>query len=115
MIAFEEQDGIRFRKELWTMTAGQREEKGRCFDAMVIDKTFIPPNIIPNATERYRYTYRFVRGNDPAFQSPSLLNGHISTGDVIVVSVDPELLALARGLIVPVDLTPRASTTNSTW
>lgn len=102
LIALEEQDAIRFRKELWTMTAQEREEKGRCFDSMVLDKTFFPSSL-PSAGKIHRYTYRFVR--DPAFQCQSLLNGHIGTGDAISVSVDPELLALARGFIV--DLTPQ--------
>ena len=100
LIALEEQDGIRFRKELWTITAQERQEKGRCFDAMVIDKTFFPSGL-PSAGKIHRYTYRFVRGND---SDQSLLNGHMSAGDAITVSVDPELLALARGFIV--DLTP---------
>lgn len=104
LISLEEQDGVRFRKELWTMTAQEREEKGRCFDSMVIDKTFFPSNL-PSAGKLHRYTYRFVRGNDASSQSQSLLNGHMSVGDAITVSVDPELLALARGLIV--DLTPQ--------
>lgn len=104
LIAFEEQDGIRFRKELWTMSGKEREEKGRCFASMVIDNTFFPSNL-PSAGKIHPYTYRFVRGGEPASQSQSLLNGHMSTGDAITVSVDPELLAFARGLIV--GLTPQ--------
>ena len=104
LIALEEQDSIRFRKELWTMTAQEREEKGRCFDSMVIDKTFFPSNL-PSVGKVHRYTYRFARENAPTSQSQSLLNGHMSMGDAITISVDPELLALARGLIV--DLTPQ--------
>lgn len=104
LIALEEQDGIRFRKELWTMTGKEREEKGRCFDSMVIDTTFFPFNL-PSAGKIHRYTYRFVRGGDHVDQTQSLLNGHMSTGDAITVSVYPELLAFARGLIV--GLTPQ--------
>ena len=103
LITLEEQDGVRFRKELWTMTAHAREEKGRCFSSMVIDKSFFPSNL-PSAGKIHRYTYRFVRGNDPC-QDQSLLNGHMSTGEMITISIEPELLALARGFIV--DLTPQ--------
>ena len=85
------------------MTAHEREEKGRCFSSMVIDKSFFPSNL-PSAGKIHRYTYRFVRGNDPC-QDQSLLNGHMSTGEMITISVEPELLALARGFIV--DLTPQ--------
>ncbi|KAG6382086.1 Dna2-domain-containing protein [Boletus reticuloceps] len=104
LIALEEQDGIRFRKELWTMSAQKRAEKGRCFDSMVIDKTFFPSSL-PSAGKIHRYTYRFIRGNDAPSQSQSLLNGHMNMGDAISISVEPELLALARGCIV--DLTPQ--------
>ncbi|KAF9234817.1 Dna2-domain-containing protein [Melanogaster broomeanus] len=79
LIALEEQDGIRFRKELWTLSAQEREDKGRCF----------------NSDGHRRILLVRVH---------SLLNGHLSIGDAITVSVDPELLALARGFIV--DLTP---------
>ncbi|KIK93881.1 hypothetical protein PAXRUDRAFT_33817 [Paxillus rubicundulus Ve08.2h10] len=104
LIALEEQDGLRFRKELWTMSALEREDKGRCFNSMVIDGSYLA-SPVPSSGKIHRYTYRFVKVPDPAFREHSLLNGHMSIGDAIAVSVDPELLALARGFIV--DLTPR--------
>ena len=42
LIALEEQDMHRFRRELWTMDAVEREEKGRCFSAMVLDPFWKP-------------------------------------------------------------------------
>ncbi|KAF9233255.1 AAA domain-containing protein [Melanogaster broomeanus] len=90
LITLEEQDSIRFRKELWTMSAQEREEKGRCFNSMVIDASFATPQGPPMGK--------------PAVRGHSLLNGHLSIGDAITVSVDSELLALARGFII--DLTP---------
>ncbi|KIJ63491.1 hypothetical protein HYDPIDRAFT_175890 [Hydnomerulius pinastri MD-312] len=103
LIAHEEQDGIRFRKELWTMNAQEREEKGRCFNSMVIDSSFLASEVASTG-KIHRHTYRFLRAYDHAVQNQSLLNGHMGIGDAITVSVDPELLALARGFIV--DLTP---------
>ncbi|KAF9230971.1 hypothetical protein BU15DRAFT_68725 [Melanogaster broomeanus] len=103
LIALEEQDGIQFRKELWTMSAQEREDKGRCFNSMVIDASFTTPQGPPTG-KIHRYTHCFIRAADPVVRVHSLLNGHLSIGDAITVSVDPKLLALARGFIV--DLTP---------
>jgi DNA replication ATP-dependent helicase Dna2 len=63
----------------------------------------------------HRYTYSFFRSrtwvpppSDSPTQSPtstrSLLNGHLNIGDPITVSIEPKLLALARGYIL--ELTP---------
>ena len=32
----------RFKKELWTLRAEERERKGRCFAGMILDTTFDP-------------------------------------------------------------------------
>ncbi|KAF9222302.1 Dna2-domain-containing protein [Gyrodon lividus] len=104
LIALEEQDGIRFKKELWTMGAQEREDKGRCFNSMVIDASYIASEG-PNTGKINRYAHRFVKAADPVVRDHSLLNGHMSVGDAITVSVDPELLALARGFIL--NLTPQ--------
>ena len=106
LISLEEQDLLRFRKELWTMGATEREEKGRCFSSMMLDTTYRPPVDTLKAASRreskiHQYTYRFVKfapGLAP------LLNGHMGVGDAVTVSVEPDLLALARGFII--ELTP---------
>ncbi|KAG6852485.1 hypothetical protein C0991_011583 [Blastosporella zonata] len=107
LISLEEQDLVRFKKELWTMGAAERELKGRCFGSMVLDETFVPS---PTATDVgrtdskiHRFTYRFTRKSVDG-GSLSLLNGHMNLGDAVTVSVEPALLALARGFIVK--LTP---------
>ncbi|KAH7929561.1 Dna2-domain-containing protein [Leucogyrophana mollusca] len=106
LISLEEQDLVRFKKELWTMNAQEREEKGRCFSSMAIDLSYRAGNKqLPEKI--HRYTYRFIRVLDVGATGDtarSLLNGHMSCGDAITVSVEPELLALARGFIV--ELTP---------
>ncbi|KAG1812287.1 Dna2-domain-containing protein [Suillus variegatus] len=101
LISLEEQDATRFRKELWCMTAQEREDKGRCFNSMVIDTSF-QPGKVPNSGKIHQYTYCFVRAS--AVHGASFLNGHMSRGDAITISVEPDLLALARGFIV--ELTP---------
>ncbi|TCD66888.1 Tripartite DNA replication factor [Steccherinum ochraceum] len=107
LISLEEQDLLRFRKELWTMTAVERENKGRAFSSMVLDNKYDPPASSLKATLKregkiHQYTYRFTK-SAPA--NDSLLSGHMSVGDAVTVSVDPDLLALARGFIV--GLTPQ--------
>ena len=101
LISLEERDIVRFRKELWTMSAVEREEKGRCFSHMAIDFTYRPPMTIKPTSQKegkiHQSTYRFVRVKSGG---TSLLNGHMTVGDAIVVSVDPGLLALARGFII---------------
>lgn len=101
LISLEERDLVRFRKELWTMSAPEREEKGRCFSNMAIDISYqAPANLKPTSKKEgkiHQSTYRFVKAYSGG---TSLLSGHMAVGDAVVVSVDPGLLALARGFIV---------------
>ncbi|KAI0635451.1 Dna2-domain-containing protein [Trametes polyzona] len=107
LISLEEKDLVRFRKELWTMSANAREEKGRCFADMVLDLTYRHQESIKTSSRRegkiHQFTYRFTKC---AAGGASLLSGHIALMDAVTVSVEPELLALARGFIV--DLAPDA-------
>ncbi|CAL1710756.1 unnamed protein product [Somion occarium] len=106
LISMEEQDLIKFRKEIWTMGAEEREEKGRCFANMVLDVEYqYNPNTPQSTSKRegkiHQFTYRFIKANS---EDTTLLNGHMSVGDAVTVSIEPDLLALARGFIV--QLTP---------
>ncbi|KAF9458560.1 DNA replication factor Dna2-domain-containing protein [Collybia nuda] len=108
LVSLEEQDLIRFRKELWTMGAAERETKGRCFGSMLLDISFhrqAPQVPVSGDSKIHRFTYRFIRADTAGFL-PSLLNGSMNSGDPVTVSVEPNLLALARGFIV--ELTPDA-------
>jgi DNA replication ATP-dependent helicase Dna2 len=141
LISLEEKDIHRFKKELWTMGAKEREEKGRCFAGMVLDVTWDPnpatpshgaepqgacvdnteADLVNSGKDRiHRFTYRFVRSSQPQYRTQrqtqlpsvgkeeagSLLNGQISVGEGITLSVEPDLLALARGFVT--DLSPTA-------
>lgn len=102
LISLEEQDLVRFRKELWTMGAAEREEKGRCFSDMALDTAYKAPadtlkNYLKRESKIHQYTYRFTKTGS---NRSSLLSGHMSVGDAVTVSVEPDLLALARGFIV---------------
>ncbi|KAF8154731.1 AAA domain-containing protein [Crassisporium funariophilum] len=107
LLSLEERDLVRFKRELWTMGAAERERRGRCFGEMVLSA--VQGDGMKDGMKEegkgqkiHRYTYRFPTQTQTF--SSSLLNGHLSTGDAITVSVEPHLLALARGFIV--DLTP---------
>jgi len=99
---------VRFRKELWTMDALERESKGRCFAHMMLDTTYRPSNQLNTCGKENRihqFTYRFHRHNGELADS-SLLSGHIGVSDAVTVSVEPDLFALSRGFVL--ELTPHA-------
>lgn len=129
LLSLEEKDLVRFKRELWTLGAKEREEKGRCFGGMVlkgvgeVSGTMMaePDREWEKENKIHRFTYRFRRskswvvsgsssssGKLLLASSPSsaqsLLNGHLDIGDAITVSVEPGLLALAKGFIL--NLTP---------
>ena len=143
LLALEERDLVRFKRELWTLGADEREKRGRCFAGMVLkeagDPSALKPTDIQTPAEEleegnkqrpakiHRFTYRFARSAaflaqkppstptrlsawsaqaDPSqpipspSSIPSLLNGHLHVGDPVTISVEPNLLALARGFIL---------------
>ncbi|CCO32082.1 DNA replication ATP-dependent helicase Dna2 [Rhizoctonia solani AG-1 IB] len=138
LIALEEQDMVRFRKELWTMGAEEREKKGRCFARMVPgpgikkDGKFVyeftrapksedPPEPVldltsPSTPKKDRKSspiidltsspvpqYQMGDRLEYSFGSvDSLLNGHIIKGDAVTISIDPGLLAFARGYVLDI-------------
>ncbi|KAF9010450.1 Dna2-domain-containing protein [Hymenopellis radicata] len=101
LIALEESDLGRFRKEIWTMRAAEREEKGRCFSDVVIDPEYQPPATLPSSrdTKIHQYTYKFVRSSS-FMGTASFLSGFLNVGDPVTISVEPNLLALARGYLL---------------
>ena len=113
LVSFEEQDTIRFRKELWTLSAEGREKTGRCFANMVVQD--YKHDTAPGVARVHQHLYRFARANISsvlassrsasalASAETSLLNGSISTGDAITISIEPDLLALARGFVVEIE------------
>lgn len=112
LISLEERDLVRFKKELWTMTAREREAHGRCFADMILDElyqenTSTPKTAMKREGRIHQFTYRFTRAAIPTVSQEgalSLLNGHMSAGDAITISVEPDLLAFVRGYIL--SLTP---------
>lgn len=112
LLTLEERNLVRFRKELWTMGAEEREKRGRCFSQMVLKKSegdvFSPslPLEAPKIGQSkiHSFSYCFVRSADfletPGKMGRSLISGSLSPGDAIMLSVEPHFLALARGFIL---------------
>ncbi|KAI9465655.1 AAA domain-containing protein [Lactarius psammicola] len=99
LIALEERDMMRFKKELWTLGADEREILGRCFADMVLDTSPITEGPINAGTSKiHKFTYRFRRR--VGVDAESLLNGHMNVGDAVTVSVLPDVFALCRGFIL---------------
>lgn len=87
------------------MTAGRREQAGRCFADMVIVKEESSAVSGTSTTGKRRidgWTYTFARQGEGA--TPSLLSGHIVVNDPVSLSIEPDLLCLARGFVTA--LTP---------
>jgi len=85
----------------------EREAKGRCFADMVLRPGYCAPEERTATTTKgiHQFTYQFTRApSERTGTENSLLNGHMSCGDAISVSVEPDLVALTRGFIV--ELTP---------
>jgi len=123
LISMEEQEMLRFRKELWTMGAEEREKSGRCFANMVMapPSSTAPVARGPNSGTMTRFIYTFSRkpilsqaalspspskmgkqGTHLAMDS-SLLSGHITRGDPITISIEPDFLALSRGYVLELE------------
>ncbi|KAF7314319.1 DNA replication helicase [Mycena kentingensis (nom. inval.)] len=98
LLTLEEQDLVRFRKELWTLGAAEREKRGRCLGSMSLDTSFTPKPDLKSA-KISKFTYRLKRSSD----MPTLLNGHIGVGEAVVVSVEPDMWALSRGFVLALE------------
>ncbi|PFH51603.1 hypothetical protein AMATHDRAFT_142035 [Amanita thiersii Skay4041] len=132
LLSYEERDLIRFKKELWTMKAEEREKKGRCFAGMVIDESYDRAQldstqkcaalagmnfdmdesistVVAGSSKIHRHIYSFSRCHEykspQIFSERSLLSSHINVGDAITISVEPHLLALARGFVLELTAT----------
>jgi len=98
LLSLEEQDTTRLRAQLWTMTAKAREKAGRCFADMVLANEDEVNERGKSVTKINRWSYTFMRASS-SDSSASLLSGHISRGDPIQISLEPDLLCLARGFV----------------
>ncbi|KAG0149650.1 hypothetical protein CROQUDRAFT_39662 [Cronartium quercuum f. sp. fusiforme G11] len=122
LVSLEERELGRFKKEIWELTAEKRQRYGRAFADMVIDESFDSTQWSESAKPGYtvhQYTYCLM-SSIPAsstgsplksqtcapnvLPTQSLLTSQIGVGDPIVVSIEGEKLALAKGFVC--ELTP---------
>ncbi|KAH9453383.1 hypothetical protein Pst134EA_024259 [Puccinia striiformis f. sp. tritici] len=116
LVSHEEKELGKMKKQIWSMSADERERTGNALANIVIDHTFDinDGSYDPTALSKiHRHTYRLKRaqaGAHPAIDEDksSLLSGHIGKHDPIVISIEGKKLAIARGFIL--DLTPRSMT-----
>lgn len=102
LISLEEKDMFRFKHQLWTMTATEREKTGRCFANMVITKHVDVRGV--STAKIHQHSYTFARKTNDSNEVP-LLNGHIGKGDPVSLTIEPDLISIARGFVV--EISPR--------
>ncbi|KAI8458085.1 DNA replication factor Dna2-domain-containing protein [Phakopsora pachyrhizi] len=117
LISLEERELGKLRKSIWELTAEERQKRGHAFTEMVINHNFkfSKKSVhLPDRTKVIQFTYCFVRAPKSSILeqvfSPSssqsapvelsLLIGQINEFDPIVISIDGEKLAIARGFVL---------------
>ncbi|KAJ3509904.1 hypothetical protein NMY22_g16142 [Coprinellus aureogranulatus] len=104
LLSLEERDLVRFRRELWTMGAEDREKSGRCFAGMVIvsPSEEVAEKVELNAPSGTQLVAVHANSNMASSDADqrNLLNGHLNVGDPVTLSVEPHLLAFAQGYII---------------
>lgn len=129
LISLEEQETVKYKKEIWTMGAEERMALGRfvfpssnrrgsltydissinrCIANVKIDLDFVTPAPVSGA-KIHRFTYRLRVGAPRSTQTSSqrratsLLGGSMSVNDPVVVSLElPSVLSIARGFVLEV-------------
>jgi len=102
LISLEEQELVRFKKEIWTMGAEERAKLGRCLANLAIDQAFVPGEEAGAGTKIHRFTYR-LRPACRVGSGATLLGGSIAANDPVVVSVEqPNMLAISRGFVLEI-------------
>ncbi|TFK23313.1 Dna2-domain-containing protein [Coprinopsis marcescibilis] len=98
LLSLEERDLVKFKSELWRLGAAEREKRGRCLAGMVMKDDGDRDQVqVKSGGKMHKFVYTFARSD-----GASLLNGHLSVGDAITVSVEPYLLAFVQGYILDI-------------
>lgn len=100
MLSLEEEDMVKFKRELWTLTAAAREELGRCFANMTIDVRQTDIGAGTASGQTHAHTYRFKRRGVETHSSDELSGGSLSPGDPVIVSIEPNTLSVAQGYVI---------------
>ena len=98
LLTREEQNMMRFRRELWTLLSSEREALGRCFGNVVIEPESSCEDKDDIKINRFRYTF-IKKQASPSF---SFTESQLTMGEPIVVSDENGHFALANGYVVQV-------------
>ena len=98
LLTKEEQNMMKFKRELWTLLSHEREALGRCFGNVVIEPGSAVEDKDGIKINRYRYTFN-KRHPVPSF---SFAESQLTVGEPVVVSDEKGHFALANGYVVQV-------------
>lgn len=98
LLTKEEKESRKKKRELWTMTSVEREQRSRCFSDVIIEEGSASEDTDNPRINRFYYT--FVKRNHQ--QGFSFLESELSTGEPIVVSDEEGHFALAIGYVTAV-------------
>ncbi|KEI42381.1 uncharacterized protein L969DRAFT_42474, partial [Mixia osmundae IAM 14324] len=101
LLSMEDKDQICYKREIWTMSAPEREQQGRCLADMRV-RSLVRVEALEQSDKIHRYTCVMSRGE--SILPTGLLTCRLSPGDPVVVSVQDGATAVARGFIL--DVTP---------
>lgn len=125
LLALEERDSVQLRTEIWTTSVKDRDASGRCLGQLVLADSEVAEDgtevkKLTHAMRRFTHTFRRALPSEKAQDGPSvevtmdddlsstptlmpsssLMNGAFNIGDPVVVSAEPDLLAIAQGFIL---------------
>jgi DNA replication ATP-dependent helicase Dna2 len=98
LLTMEEDDIVRFRRQLWTMTAEAREGSGRCLSNMILTPSMEEKNgSVKRARTasgmNERIVYKLTKGDHTSVH----LGGVFAVGDPISISIEPDFYSVAQG------------------
>ncbi|KAL8790589.1 MAG: hypothetical protein Q9195_006269 [Heterodermia aff. obscurata] len=98
LLTKEENDMVKFRRELWTLQSSEREKLGRCFGKVIIEAGSYAE--VADASKINRHRYNFVKQKpQPGF---SFTESQMTLGEPIVISDERGHFALASGYVTNV-------------
>ncbi|KAI5296083.1 Tripartite DNA replication factor [Ascosphaera acerosa] len=104
LLTLEEHGMLKFRRELWSMLAHEREAVGRCFADLVVVPESVAEDQEGSKINRFQYTL-VKKCNKPGF---TFTDSQIGVGEPVVVSDQQGHFALANGYVT--QLTPQRIT-----
>ncbi|KAI5304021.1 Tripartite DNA replication factor [Ascosphaera pollenicola] len=96
LLTLEEQEMMKFRRELWSMLSHEREAVGRCFGGLIVEPDSAIEDEEGPKVNRFKYT--FVKKHPKA--TFTFADSQIGIGEPIVISDEKGHFALANGYVI---------------